>query len=79
MKVLLKYLNPLFRFYYEGFRNMSSWGKSVWLIILIKLFIIFAVLRIFFFPDYLGKRYDNDYQRSEYVRNQILNFPDYND
>jgi len=58
---------------------MSSWGRRAWLIILIKLFIMFAILRLFFFPDFLGKKYDNDSQRSEYVRNQILNSPDKND
>jgi hypothetical protein len=73
MKPLFFFSNSLFRFYIDGFRNMSSWGRKVWIIILIKLFIMFAILRLFFFPDFLGKRYDNDNQRSEYVRNQILN------
>jgi hypothetical protein len=76
---LLRSLNSFFRFYYEGFQNMSAWGRKVWLIIIIKLFIIYAILKIFFFQDFPGKRYDNDSQRSEYVRNQILNSPSDND
>lgn len=36
----------VFRFYNEGFRNMT-WGRQLWLLILIKLFILFVVLRIF--------------------------------
>lgn len=47
--------NPLyrvFRFYYEGFTNMHI-GKTLWTVILIKLFIIFAVLKLFFFPDHV--------------------------
>ena len=28
---------------------------------------MFAILKIFFFPDFLKKKYDNDKQRSEYV------------
>lgn len=28
-------------------------GRTLWCIILIKLFIMFAVLRVFFFPSYL--------------------------
>lgn len=79
MKSLFLSLNSLFRFYSDGFRNISSWGRKVWIIILIKLFIIFAILRIFFFPDFLGKKYDNDNQRSEYVRNQLLNTTNNND
>jgi len=65
-------LNRIFRFYYDGFRNMSVWGRKAWIIIIIKLFIMFAVLKLFFFPDFLGKKYDNDTQRSEYVRDQLI-------
>lgn len=63
----------LFRFYYDGFRNMSGWGRNVWIIIIIKLFIMFFILRLFFFPDFLKRRFDNDKQRSEYVMDQLLN------
>ncbi len=28
-------------------------GRTLWLVILIKLFIIFFVLKVFFFPNYL--------------------------
>ncbi|MCU0455791.1 MAG: DUF4492 domain-containing protein [Bacteroidales bacterium] len=61
----------IFRFYYDGFTTMSWWGKRVWVIILIKLFIIFIVLKVFFFPDFLRKNYDSDAQRSEYVLDQL--------
>jgi len=64
------------RFYYDGFRNMSLWGRKVWIIIIIKLIIIFAVLKVFFFSDFLRKNYDNDKQRSEYILNQLTNSPD---
>lgn len=40
------------RFYADGFRSMTL-GRTLWCIILIKLFIMFAVLRVFFFPSYL--------------------------
>jgi hypothetical protein len=73
------FLNRLFRFYYEGFRNMSIWGRKVWIIIIIKLFIMFAILKIFFFPDFLQKKFDNDKQKSEYVLDQLVNSPVNND
>ena len=42
----------IFRFYYDGFRQMTL-GRTLWAIILIKLFIIFAILKVFFFPNFL--------------------------
>ena len=44
----------IWRFYRDGFRNMT-WGRVLWLIILLKLFVLFAVLRPFFFPDYIDR------------------------
>lgn len=66
----------IWNFYYEGFRNMSWWGKRVWVIIIIKLFIIFAILRLFFFPDFLNSRFSSDRERSEYVMEQLINPPE---
>lgn len=69
----------LFCFYFEGFRSMSGWGRKVWIIIIIKLFIIFAILRIFFFQGFLEKNYSNDKERSEHVLNQLINQPGIHD
>jgi hypothetical protein len=46
-------------------------GKTLWLIILIKLFVMFAVLKLFFFPDYLG-RFDDPSDRQEYVSGELI-------
>lgn len=54
---------------------MSSWGRRVWIIIIIKVFIMFAVLKIFFFQDFLKSNYKDDKQRSEYVLDQLINSP----
>ena len=51
-------------FYYEGFRQMT-WGRTLWVIILLKLFVIFVVLRIFFFTPALHGL--DDKQKSEQV------------
>jgi hypothetical protein len=60
----------IFRFYYDGFRSMTI-GKTLWLIIFIKLFVMFAVLKIFFFPDYLEK-FDNSPDKQDYVFNELI-------
>ena len=64
MKILL--FRRIFYFYYDGFRSMTV-GKKLWAIILIKLFIIFIILKIFFFPDLLKKNFSSDKERGEYV------------
>ncbi len=57
------------RFYYDGFREMTL-GRTLWAIILIKLFIMFVILRLLFFPNILaGKSAE---ERGEIVRSELL-------
>jgi hypothetical protein len=56
--------------YRDGFRNMTL-GRTLWLIILIKLFIIFAILKVFFFPNYIDQHAEEG-QEAEFVATQIL-------
>jgi len=65
-------IKSIFQFYYEGFRNMTL-GKSLWLIIIIKLFIMFAILKLFFFSDFLGSHFKTDQEKSDYVTEQLIN------
>ncbi len=74
-----KGIDTLFHFYYDGFRNLSSWGKNVWIIILIKLFLIFFILRLFFFHDFMKERFENDKARSSYILEQLTNSTGTND
>lgn len=62
----------IFSFYYEGFKGMTI-GRTLWLIILIKLFVMFVVLKIFFFPNFLKTNFDTDQERSDYVLEQLTN------
>lgn len=57
--------------YVDGFRSMTI-GKTLWLLILIKLFIIFCILRVFFFPNFLNTVTDDDAQKDDYVSTQII-------
>ena len=43
----------VFHLYYDGFRSMTL-GKTLWAVILVKLFIMFAILKVFFFPNFLS-------------------------
>jgi len=46
------FLYRAFDLYYDGFRHMTV-GKTLWIIILVKLFVIFIILKLFFFPNFL--------------------------
>ncbi|HEX3006578.1 MAG TPA: DUF4492 domain-containing protein [Bacteroidales bacterium] len=67
---MISLIKKIFYFYYEGFRGMTV-GKKLWMIILLKLFIMFAVLKLFFFPDFLKTNFNNDKERSNYVIDQL--------
>lgn len=60
-----------FHLYYDGFRNMTL-GKTLWLIIGIKLVIIFIVLKLFFFPNHI-KQNAEEGKEADYVAGKILN------
>lgn len=74
MRIFAAMTNPLriilavWNFYSNGFRNMT-WGRTLWIIILLKLVILFAVLRLFFFQPVFGGL--NDEQKSEAVGNSL--------
>nr|WP_286008535.1 DUF4492 domain-containing protein [Barnesiella viscericola] len=62
----------VWRFYLEGFRAMTL-GKTLWAIILIKLFIIFFILKLFFFPNILKTEFDTDEERANAVIENLTN------
>ncbi len=55
--------------YYDGFRNMTI-GRTLWAVILIKLFIIFIVLKIFFFPNFISHHSEKG-EEAEFVSAEI--------
>ncbi len=64
------WVERILHFYIEGFRGMTL-GKTLWAIILIKLFIIFAILRLFFFPNYIGTHSEKG-EEADFVTNQLI-------
>jgi hypothetical protein len=65
-----KVLSNIFRFYYDGFRGMTV-GKTLWALILFKLFIMFAVLKLFFFPNFLKTKGSTEQEKANYVINEL--------
>lgn len=67
----MKFLKQFISLYTDGFKNQSKVGKRLWLILLIKLFIMFAILKIFFFPNFLKSKFSTDQEKSDYIINTI--------
>ena len=63
--------SQVFHLYYDGFRSMTV-CKTLWLIIGIKLFIFFVIIKMLFFPNFLSSKCDTDEQKTEYVRHQLV-------
>ncbi len=66
------WLSKIVSMYVDGFRSMTV-GRKLWLLIIIKFFIFFAILKLLFFPDILQSTYDNDTDRAEAVREALTN------
>ena len=55
----------VYRFYRDGFRSMTI-GRTLWT----KLIVIFAVLKLFFFPDVVGRQAKNG-DRATFVAGEL--------
>ena len=42
-------IKRIVRFYCEGIRNMT-WGRQLWVIVIVKLIVLFGIIKLFFFP-----------------------------
>lgn len=60
----------IWELYRDGFKNMT-WGRQLWWLILLKVIILFAVLRLFFFKPAMAGLTDE--QKSEQVGNHLCN------
>ncbi len=66
-------IRNVYRFYRDGFSEMSLTSRKLWLILIVKLAIMFLILKLFFFQGHLSSRFDSEEEKSEYVRNQLTN------
>ena len=58
----------IWTFYRDGFREMTL-GRTLWAIILIKLFIMFFILKLFFFPSFLKEK--TPQEKQQYVGDEL--------
>ena len=70
MRTMFKnYFIHLYEFYRDGFRAMTV-GRTLWALILIKLFFMFCILKFFFFPSFLkGKTTE---EKQNYVGTELI-------
>lgn len=71
---MLRRLIAIWNFYVEGFRSMT-WGRQLWWLILLKIVILFVVLRGFFFRPVLAGK--SEEQRIEYIGDQLTQKQNY--
>lgn len=60
-----------YEMYRDGFRSMTI-GRTLWLVIAIKLVVMFLVVKLFFFPNKLETEYSSDQERSQAVRESLI-------
>nr|WP_281244301.1 DUF4492 domain-containing protein [Hydrogenimonas thermophila] len=63
-------IKNIISFYVDGFRSMQL-GKKLWAIIFIKIFILFVIIKLLFFPNVLKENFKNDQERSSYILDQL--------
>ena len=68
------FLYRAYDLYADGFRSMTL-GRTLWAIILIKLFVIFVILKLFFFPNFI-KEHAPEGEEADFVASQTLNIKD---
>lgn len=63
-------LKRIWMLYYDGFRSMTL-GRTLWAIILVKLFVIFIILKLLFFPNFIKEHANGD--EAEFISSKLLN------
>ncbi|WP_103619063.1 DUF4492 domain-containing protein [Campylobacter concisus] len=69
--MIKNYLNIIASLYIEGFKNMKI-GKKLWLLIIIKLIIMFGILKAFIFNETLNAKFQTDEEKSEFVIRNLI-------
>jgi hypothetical protein len=69
--MIKNYLKNIASLYIDGFKNMKV-GKKLWLLIIIKLIIMFGILKVFIFDETLNTKFQTDEEKSEFVIRNLI-------
>jgi len=72
MKSIRHTMTAVWHFYRDAYRNMT-WGRTLVWLLLLKVFILFAILRVFFFKPAMAGL--SDEERSRVVGERIAGSP----
>ncbi|RAZ46570.1 hypothetical protein CHL14416_04540 [Campylobacter hyointestinalis subsp. lawsonii] len=61
----------ILKFYIDGFRQMQL-GRLLWKVILIKLFIMFVVIKFAFFNESLNSKFKKEEEKANFVIQNLL-------
>jgi hypothetical protein len=68
---MMNALQTLYRFYLDGFRNMTV-GKTLWKVIVIKLIIILLFLNVVVYDKSIHSEYTTPQEKSDYVYKNMI-------
>lgn len=63
-------LKGFIEMYRDGFRQMTV-GRTLWAVVILKLLVLFLVVKLFFFPNILKRDYATDEDRAAAVRHNL--------
>ena len=66
-----RWMRSFYEFYRDGFKNMTV-GRTLWVLVLVKLFIMFGILKVFFFPNFLNTKFDKEEDKANFVNSELL-------
>ncbi len=69
---LVRWVKTLIQLYIDAFRYRLS--RRLFVIIAIKMIIIFAILKVLFFHNYLDEHFKTDKEKAQYVLNNLTSY-----
>ncbi|ABS51284.1 MULTISPECIES: DUF4492 domain-containing protein [Campylobacter] len=61
----------ILKFYIGGFRNMKL-GKTLWLIVLIKIAVIILIFKMLFFNETINTKFDSKNEKINFVYENLI-------